>query len=208
MSVLKKLLLFIPLYCVWVVVALQIPFGWCTACLAPGPLQILAILGYLVAIMIPMWLFFKWLNSVPRWIKTVAATGQPATATLLSVTETGLVINNTRVVVKLHLRVEPPNAPPFEVSQEKEVSLLTGLGDYAAGARLHVKYDPAHPHHLVILGVAAAGPDRLARPNATPAAAPRAAADLTQKLMELSKLHQSGELSAAEYAAAKKKLLG
>jgi hypothetical protein len=195
-----KVLAFIPIYCAWVGAASYAIFGLCTACLEPGLLQLVSILGYLVVIMIPVVAFILWLNAKPGWAKQVEANGKSATATILSVKETGLVINNTVAVVKLQLRVEPLNEAPFEVSQEKEISMITGLGGYSVGAHLKVKYDPDHKDHLVILSEADPSP----APSLDPAPKP----DVAQQLQELAHLHKSGELSDSEYTAAKKKLLG
>jgi putative oligomerization/nucleic acid binding protein len=202
------LLIFLPLYGVWVVAAGYVLFGLCTACLDPGPLQLLSIVGYLVVILIPIWPFIKWMTAAPSWVKKVEADGKPATATILSVKNTGIVINNTVAVVKLQLRVEPPNEAPFEVSLEKQFSMLTGLGGYSAGAHINVKYDPANKNHSVIISDPDGTSDYRAKPRSAVAQASNSGSDVTQKLAELSKLHKSGELSDSEFAAAKKKLLG
>ena len=203
----KKYLIFIPLLCVWVVVGVYIAFGLCRACLEPGPLEWLAFILYLASVVIPVWLFSKWLTAVPGWIKKVEAQGKQATATILSVKNTGVVINNTIAVVKLQLRVEPPDEAPFEVSQEKEVSMITGLRGYDPGTMVKVKYDPNNKHHLII-SHANLPADHRATPSSAVPEAFNSRSDVTEKLAELSKLHKSGELSDTEFAAAKKKLLG
>lgn len=202
----KKILIFIPLYCVWVAAASYSIFGLCSACLDPGPLQLLSIALYLVIIMIPAWLFIKWVNAVPRWVKKVQADGKQATATILSVKDTGMVINNTVALVKLQLRVEPPDEAPFEISQEKQISMITGLGGYSAGAQVMVKYDPDNKQHIIISDAALPARDRESSSSTVPETF-NAKPDISQKLEELSKLHKSGELSDSEFAAAKKKLL-
>jgi hypothetical protein len=204
----KKVYIFILLYCAWVVAASYIAFGVCTACTSPGPLEWLAIVGYLVAIMIPVWVFIKWLNAGPRWMKQVEADGIQATATILSVKNTGVVINNTVALVKLQLRVEPSNEAPFEISQEKQISMITGLGRYSAGAHVKVKYDPDNKNHVIIVSDEASPSDYHATPGSAVAETINSGSDVTQDLAELSKLHHSGELSDSEFAAAKKKLLG
>ena len=204
----KKVILFILLYCVWVLAASYIAFGVCTACTSPGMLEWLAIAGYLVVILIPVWLFMKYMNASPGWVKQVEANGKQASATILSVQNTGLVINNTVAVVKLHLRVEPPNEAPFEVSQEKEISMITGPGRYTPGAQFKVKYDPGNQKHVVLLSDADTHSGDRVRPDNAGAEAFNSKPDVVQELTELSKLHKSGELSDSEFAAAKKKLLG
>jgi Short C-terminal domain len=173
-------------------------FGLCTACLGPGLLQLLAIGGYLVVILLPIWPFIYWMTAGPGWIKKVETDGKQATATILSVKDTGMVINNTVAVIKLQLRVEPSNEAPFEVSLEKHISMITGLGGYAASAQVKVKYDPDNKSHVVIVSEPDTPTDDRVRPSGV---------DVTQQLAELSKLHKSGELNDSEFAAAKKKLL-
>ncbi len=204
---LKKFLIFFPPYAVWAVVAVYLVFGLCRACVNPGPLQWLALILYTASVMIPVWLFIKWLTAVPGWMKKVEAEGKQATATILSVKNTGTVINNTVALVKLHLRVEPPDEAPFEVSQEKEVSMITGLRGYDPGTHVKVKYDPNNKHHFIISDANLPAGHRATPSSAVPKAF-HSRSDLTKKLAELSKLHKSGELSDAEFAAAKKKLLG
>jgi hypothetical protein len=204
----KKVFIFLPLYCVWVVTASYIAFGACTACTSPGTLEWIAIVGYLVVIMIPFWPFIKWLNAVPSWVKPIEANGKQAAATIVNVQNTGMVINNTMALVKLQLRVEPPDEAPFEVSQEKQISMITGLGRYSVGAHLKVKYDPDNKNHVVILSHPDTTLDNRARSGNAVAEASNSGSDVTQELAELSKLHKSGELSDSEFAAAKKKLLG
>src|SRR5262249_28508507 len=116
-----KIIVFIVLYCVWVMVALAGSFGIFTP--PGGEVPFIAIVVYLVLIMVPIWLFVKWFNAVPGWVKTVQEQGKQAPATILSVKETGMVINRTIDVVRVRLRVEPADDAPFEVSQEKRVSL-------------------------------------------------------------------------------------
>jgi Short C-terminal domain len=202
MSKLLKALIFVALYVVWVIVASSVAFKGRSD---PG---FVPIIGYMVAIMVPMGLFLWWFAAVPGWVKKVEADGQPAEATILSVKNTGVVINNTVAVVKLRLRVEPPNEAPFEINQEKEISMLTGLGGYTPGAHLRVKYDPANKNHLVILGEGDTASDDHARPSPAHAQASSSGSNVADKLEELSKLHKSGELTDSEYSAAKKKVLG
>ena len=206
MSSITKVVVFILLYIVWVMVALAGSFGIFTT--SDGNVSFFAIIIYLVLIMIPVWLFTKWFNGTPAWVKKVEAEGKQAPATILSVKDTGMLINRTIEVIRVKLRVEPPNDAPFEVSQEKRISFLTGLGGYSAGAHVKVKYDPDNKNHVVILGESDTTPDYQARPSSASAEVFNANSDVTHNLAELSKLHKSGELSDSEYAAAKKKLLG
>src|SRR5579859_3448145 len=158
---LKKVLVFMVLYIVWIMVALFVMISLFmnqeTSTLNP-----LGCVFYAALIMPPIWLFQKWVNAAPRWEKKVETKGVQAPATIVSVKDTGMVINNTISVIRLRLRVEPPGETPFEVSQEKEISLLSGLSGYGyyEGAHVQVKYDPANRKHVAILsGSAAASSD-------------------------------------------------
>lgn len=245
---LKKVLVFMVLYIVWIMLALFVMMSLFvnqeTSTLNP-----LGCVFYAALIMPPVWLFQKWVNAAPRWEKKVETEGVQAPATIVSVKDTGMVINNTISVIRLRLRVEPPGEAPFEVSQEKEISLLSGLSGYGyyEGAHVQVKYDPANKKHVAILSGSAAAPGHEARLKITTAhkqkhshtsadsdhtglskhernlsstafaqelserAAPQSqvsGAVLADELAKLSELHSRGDLSDAEFDAAKKKLLG
>jgi len=202
MSSITKVILFIILYIVWVMVALAASFGIFTT--PDGNVSIFAIIIYLILIMVPVWLFTKWFNGTPAWAKKVEAEGKQAPATILSVKDTGMLINRTIEVIRLNLRVEPPDDAPFEVSQERRISLFSGLGSYSEGARVQVKYDPNNKHHVVILSDTA----YTSRPAAKSFGTESPGAEMARSLAELSHLHKSGELSDSEFEAAKKKLLG
>ena len=222
MRLILKIFLFIAFYCVWVMASLAIVFGVFTAGLPAGELPLPAIIVYLVVILIPIWVFAKWINAEPRWMKKVLAEGKQAPATILSVKNTGVVINNTEAIVKLQLRVEPSGEAPFEVSQDKEISMITGIGRYEAGAHLQVKYDPDNKKHLAILSGSAAAPSystsqrsasedpelaALAQYETSSSEVHSAGSDVAHDLADLAKLHKNGDLSDAEFEAAKKKLL-
>jgi hypothetical protein len=229
---LMKVLIFIPLYCVWVGAASYLAFGVFMADQPEGASPLPAVIAYLVAILIPVWLFIKWMYATPGWMGKVQAEGKQATATILNVKNTGMVINNTVAVVKLQLRVEPPDEAPFEVSLERQISLLSGLGGLHAGARLQVKYDPNNKKHVVILShsdaaeaqdyrmktggaradAETAGLSRyeggVAGGNAGGNAGSNSGSHVASDLAELAALHKRGDLSDAEFESAKKKLLG
>lgn len=111
----------------------------------------------------------------------------------------------------MQLHFEPPGEPPFEVKQERRISLFVGQGGVGEGARVQVKYDTANKQHVVILGDSDTTPSPVPARRSGSAAAyetesPGAA--LARNLTDLSHLHKSGELRDAEFEAAKKKLLG
>ncbi|HTX78110.1 MAG TPA: SHOCT domain-containing protein, partial [Longilinea sp.] len=90
---------------------------------------------------------------------------------------------------------------------EKRVSMINGFHGYSAGERVKVKYDPAHKDHLIVSGVEISSGRRERSGGAVPDEDSENP-DVTEKLEKLSRLHENGELSDAEFAAAKKKLLG
>ena len=154
----KRILVFVPLYVGWVLVTLYLLFGlWKAWTLQSTLTQLLAMLVYLVLVLIGMWPFYRWVLGAPGWTKKVMAHGKHAQAIILSVKGTGLVVNYSSAVVRLRLRVEPPGEAPFEVSQEKLVSMINGLQGYSVGDHVEVKYDPDNRKHLIIGGNARSG---------------------------------------------------
>lgn len=81
-----KVLIFVALYCVWVMVALAGTFG--VLINSEGYLNPLGLVLYLALILAPIWLFNKWFNAVPVWVRKVQAEGKQAPATVLSVKDT------------------------------------------------------------------------------------------------------------------------
>jgi len=256
-----KILLFIPLYCVWVMVTLAAALG----IFQPLNLEFVGIVLYIALLFPPIWLFTKVLNAQPRWLQGVLADGKQAPATVQTLTDTGTRINNT-ALIKLKLQVNPPDEAPFEASVTKQVSVLSGFSGYSDGRTLQVKYDPNNKKHITLLDHSAVSSVQQhhhtsASSHADPELAPSernesrpASADFAQdynftskqqqkreyeerqrqhrqtqnhsqhqhqqhqpdgsnaaiaeELTRLSELHKSGDLDDAEYAAAKKKLLG
>ncbi len=226
---LMKILLFVVLYVVWVLVTMAVVFGALTVGLAPGVVPFPAIAVWLVVIMIPAWWFNRYLTHAPGWTNGVLATGTQATATVLSVKNSGVSFNyGRRVVVKIQLRVEPDGEAPFEASLEKITSWLSGPSE---GDTIQVKYDPRNKKHVVILSQSdlgySTGPGAFrsglshtvgySRGSAAgqagvgPASQNHRAVSgvvIADQLANLAQLHRSGDLSDAEFEAAKKKLLG
>jgi len=74
--------------------------------------------------------------------------GIEAEATILSVQDTGITINDINYVVKLTLRVKPPTTAAFESTAEVTVSRVAIP---SPGETLRVKYDPAKPGHCIVV---------------------------------------------------------
>jgi hypothetical protein len=116
------------------------------------------------------------------------------------------VINNVYIRRTLRLRIERPDGVrPYEVRFRGTFM----IGDIPSpGATLRVLIDPAHPKHVVVDSKPAAETQYAAARQTYHAAAPAAAPDITDQLRKLTTMHQEGDLTDAEFAAAKKRLLG
>ncbi len=213
-----KLLGLFALYAVWVMVALWISAQIFMGGSMSGYVPVGFIVGYIVLILAPLWLFGRWQARGSSWEKKVQANGTLATATIVKVGDTGITVNNTRREILVQLRVEPPDGEPFEVVQQKDLFLFGG-GSYSEGDHLQVKYDPKNRKHLIILdrnsvassysdkyGSGASANSGYASPSRDEIVSPPA--NLARDLADLSKLHKSGELSDSEYEDAKKQILG
>jgi Short C-terminal domain len=116
------------------------------------------------------------------------------------------VINNAYIRRTLRLRIERRNgAAPYEASLKGTFM----LGEIPApGARLSVLIDPLRPQHVEIASKKPTsktdGPQatrRTARPHTL-------APDISEQLADLTSMHRRGDLTDAEFTAAKKRLLG
>ena len=94
---------------------------------------------------------------VRRWLikQKVLQTGVAATATIMSIRDTGTRINDDPVVGMM-LQVQPPSGPSFQAEVKETVSILQ-IPLYQPGARLDVKYDPADQKSVAIVSVIAGG---------------------------------------------------
>lgn len=75
--------------------------------------------------------------------------GIEADATIVKVTDTGITLDGLSYVLKLHLRVEPKGAAPFDSSIEMPFQRGSGA---PVGGHIRVKYDPTKPGHVVMVG--------------------------------------------------------
>ena len=94
---------------------------------------------------------------IRRWLikQKVLQTGVAATATIVSVRDTGSRINDDPVV-GIRLQVQPPSGPSFQVEVKETVSILQ-IPLFQPGAQLDVKYDPADQTRVAIAGVVTGG---------------------------------------------------
>jgi hypothetical protein len=207
MTKLIKIFVFLPIYIIWLMAFGFLLFGVCKPCyLGPSSIELLSMLIYVILLVIPLRLFYLWVWAEPRWVKKVQSDGKQAIATILSIKNTGLVINNSIAVVNLKLRIQPSDDAAFEISKEKEVSMIPGIKGYSVGEQVKVKYDPNNKHHLVICETNIPS-NHYAESHSMGTDITYKRSEISDKLMELSKLHESGELSDSEFTAAKKKLL-
>ncbi len=72
--------------------------------------------------------------------RSVLAKGEVAEAKILSISDTGMTINNSPVV-RLLLEVQPSNGPSFQAETERLISRLQ-IPLIQPGAMVKVKYDP------------------------------------------------------------------
>lgn len=90
-----------------------------------------------------------------RMTQQVMQTGVDATATIVRIWETNVRINDNPQVGML-LQVQPPGGTPFQAEVIKTVSIVE-LPQFQPGAQVQVKYDPAQPSRVAIVGVIAGG---------------------------------------------------
>lgn len=96
------------------------------------------------------WMYLKFLKPIfaqSRLIKT----GEPATATVLEISDTNMTINENPVV-KLKLKVQRKSGAPYEAELKTVVNRLQ-VGYYQPGSILSVKVDPNRPESIAVEGV-------------------------------------------------------
>jgi hypothetical protein len=74
-------------------------------------------------------------------------TGMPGTAEVITITDTGALINYNPVVV-MQLKVQPQYGPPFETQVKTAVSKIAipRVGD-----KINIKYNPANTTELIVI---------------------------------------------------------
>ena len=79
---------------------------------------------------------------------TVHQTGQPGTATILSVVDTGTRVNHDAMVT-LQLLVELPGRPPYPVTTTALIPYLA-IARATPGNRVAIAVDPTNPHTVAL----------------------------------------------------------
>lgn len=135
--------------------------------------------------------------------RDLQASGRPGVAIVMSVADTGATVNQSPLA-SLALRVEPADgSAPFEA---KATKLVSRVAPPRPGDRFAVRFDPVNRAD-VVLGdqLPAVAPAIVSAP--APASAP-GGDGLVEQLAKLDELRRSGALTAAEFDAAKARLLG
>jgi hypothetical protein len=81
-------------------------------------------------------------------VRRVVSSGLPGTATITSLTQTGMFLNENPQV-EMDLTVQLPGQPPYQAKRKEFVPLIL-LGRLSGGIALPVKVDPADPNDVVI----------------------------------------------------------
>jgi uncharacterized SAM-binding protein YcdF (DUF218 family) len=84
--------------------------------------------------------------------------GKPAVAEIVEIRETGNLYNR-KPEVELELRVRPPDAAEFTLELTKVLEHAE-LAKYVVGSLVDVRYDPAQPDDVAIMGLASAEPPK------------------------------------------------
>lgn len=123
--------------------------------------------------------------------KRLYAAGRDAEATILEVHDAGFATKRY-AELDLLLEVRPENANPFRVKTRKMIS-QSHISLFQPGAKLKVKYDPAHPDQIALVS--------------SPVPASAGQNDVTHRLEELNSLREKGLISDDEYKKKRQEIL-
>ena len=90
----------------------------------------------------------QWLAARRRRANRLRTAGMRGTATILSVSDSNVTINENPMV-NLRLRVNIANHPPYEVSKRQVISRIA-VGQFVPGATFPVLVDPSNPTDVLI----------------------------------------------------------
>ena len=77
----------------------------------------------------------------------LAQTGVPATAEVVTIEDTGMLINYNPVV-KMHLKIQPQFGVPFEVVAS---TMVSKIAIPRVGDKINIKYNPADTSKILVL---------------------------------------------------------
>ena len=153
-----------------------------------------------------------WIYASADREEDLRANGVPAVGTVLKVVEPrffNMVINGVYIKRKLRLRiVRSDGTPPYEAVLKGTFMLGEIPGE---GSQLNLRVDPKNPHRFVNAAGNADDDSSSSYEAPAPDDAPSDTPgdrSLSSQLEKLSDLHKSGDLSDAEFAQAKERLLG
>lgn len=119
------------------------------------------------------------------------ATGLDAEATILEVHDAGFATKRY-TQLELLLDVQPDGSKAFQAKTKQMISLAEAFL-FQPGARLKVKYDPAHPGQIALVS--------------SPVPAPAETKNSSKRLEELEKLREKGLISEDEYKKKREEIL-
>ena len=129
---------------------------WVTA------IMIVAVLLFEAAFVAVFYYVFKWTLGPEVARRKLLESGEPAEATILKVTDTGVTMNNIYPVVKVLLEVRPQGRPPYQVETRMILSRVD-IPQVQPGTVVPVKIDPRSPKRVAVVM-----PSEAAAPGAMP----------------------------------------
>jgi hypothetical protein len=120
-------------------------------------------------------------------------TGEPAEATILTVEDTGITVNEIYPVVKVLLEVRPQGRPPYQAETQMMINRMD-IPHIQPGLVVPVKFDPRRPQHVAVVKQ-----DEIAAATGTGPAEARGAEQMVVSADQANKaLLQSGEPAQAK----------
>jgi hypothetical protein len=145
----------------------------------------------MVGVFMVPFLFFMFFMVYRSFIKPALSynrllkTGIRGTGTILSVTETGTLINR-QPLCRIELEVQIPGQPVFNAVTKRVISYFQ-VSQFQPGTQLHVMVDPADNQKVEIMNAT----DAKGENNPLSNASPQQMEELKQKLTEMQKEHES-----------------
>jgi hypothetical protein len=152
--------------------------------------------------------YAAWMTWVAYRADGLRRDGVPARAIVVEVNRPAfnVVINNVYIRRTLRLRIERSDGvAPYE-ARLKATFMLGEIPE--PGATLPVVVDPVRPQHIELSDTKPTVQQHHSPVTRTPAGPPVPAREITEQLQKLTSMHRGGDLSDAEFVAAKKRLLG
>ena len=113
-------------------------------------IMIVAILLFDAAFIAVFFFVFKWTLGPEMARRKLLESGEPAEATILKVTDTGVTMNNIYPVVKVLLEVRPQGRPPYQVETRMILSRVD-IPQVQPGTVVPVKIDPRSQKRVAVV---------------------------------------------------------